>query len=350
MVQPGKIFSFVFLLLQLILCKNSYCQKETPTYMFRAYEDDDYLNDLGLGTDKAYTSGEQLNFYYTLNHRPRFFLDKWVPKAGDSCINIYSIGLMQIMYTPDYLTTSYYVYNDYSYAGAMVGKHSLYSYNPQKKYDLQTEFVFGVIGPASLAGAAQHWLHTVLKDTAVPGGWGNQYNNAPLLNLNFNIEKELYSNKGVEAIADGGIYAGTMFDGFELGTSVYIGKMHPYFNGLISQLSTSFKESEKGVNKVQFYFMMKVAGQYVLYSAMLQGGLFTPQPMVKTIAIVNSEREIVYVPKPKQDIENFVGYAEYGPVLAYRHFSISYTQIYSSPVLKNVYSYIYGNVSIYYSW
>ncbi len=343
-----KLFPFLILVLCAFQLFGQNESNHSTVYMLRAYEDDDYFNDIGMGTDKAYTSGEQLNLFYNLNHKPGFFLDKILPKAGDSSINTYSLGLMQMMYTPDYLTTSYYVYNDYSYAGADFAKHSLYSYNPKKKYDLQTELVLGIMGPSSFAGTAQHWLHTVLQDTAIPNGWGNQYRNAVLANINFTIEKEIVSNKGFQAIGRAQISAGTMFDAIELGTSIYIGKMNPYFNGFMGHFSNSY--TDKCYNKIQLYIMLKAAGQYVRYSAMIQGGMFSPQPMVKTIIVSGQSKETVYVEKPKQEIENFVGIAEYGPVITYKHWAASWTQTYSTPVLKNVYSYIYGNMSIYYSW
>ncbi len=338
------------LLFQLADVKRSFAQADAPSYMIRVFDDDDFWNDLGLGTDKAYSSGEQLTLFYKSGHKPGFFLDKILPKAGDSSINIYSLGIMQLMYTPSILTPSYYIPNDYSYSGALVGKHSLYSYNAEKKYDLQTELVFGVMGPASLAGSTQRWFHRVIHDTAVPNGWGNQYLNSPLLNVNFNAEKEIYSNKCFEAVGNCSLSAGTMFDGAEAGVTIYLGKMHPYFNGMFGLYSTPFSGNGKGRKKAQFYFMMKTAGQYVMYSALLQGGLFAPQPMVKIINGYGAAAQAVYMVKPAQQIENFVAYESYGPVIAYSRFCISFTQTYSLPVLKNVYAYIYGNVTIYYSW
>lgn len=319
--------------------------------MFRAYEDDDFLNDLGRGTDKAYTSGLQVTLFYTKNHSSHFLLDHCLPKAGDSAANVYGIGLMQIMYTPDYLTAVYYVPNDYSYAGADVFKYSLYSFNAKKKYDFQTDVVAGIIGPDAFAGQAQHWLHKAIGDTAIPNGWNNQYRNDVLLNVNFTAEKQLYTNHhSIEVIGDAQLCAGTMLDEMEAGPTIRIGKMQPYFQGYMSHFSSSLKKGDNGWNKVQLYFEVKSAVQYVLYSAMLQGGLFSSSPTVTTFIYVDNKREQIYFQKPKQEIENYVGYIAYGPVMAYRHWCMSFTQIYSTRVLKGVYPYIYGNISIYYSW
>src|ERR1700756_2957619 len=108
MMQSGNFYSkkkhFVFLLLilgQLIVASHLYAQSEEPSYMIRCYEDDDFFSDFGAGTDHAYSSGLQINFYFNNNKTPRFFLNRWLPKAGDSCVNTYSLGLMQLLYTPD---------------------------------------------------------------------------------------------------------------------------------------------------------------------------------------------------------------------------------------------------------
>jgi lipid A 3-O-deacylase len=342
---------FLFILFHLAVGTLTAQTDSVPSHLFRVYEDDDYFNDLGRGTDKAYTSGEQLTYFYNRKKTPHFFIDHWLPKAGDSSINTYGISLLQIMYTPDYLTAVYYVPDDYSYAGALLARHSLYSCNQQKNYAFQTEIVGGVIGPASLAGQAQYWLHTHLADTAVPHGWANQYRNDVLLNIDFTAEKLLYSNhKYVELTGSATANAGTFFDAIDISPALRIGKMKPYFDGFINRFSTSIAKSETGWKKVQLYFILKPGIQYVLYSAMLQGGMFTPPPTVTTFVDINGVRTQIYFTKPKQYIENYVGYITYGPLMAYRHWSASFTQTYSTRVLKGVYPYIYGNVTLYYGW
>lgn len=344
-------FILLVLLLQTIRPIKLIGQRDSASKMFRAFEDDDFINDLGRGTDKAYTSGLQFTLFYNKKYTPHFFIDRWLPKAGDSSINTYGIGLMQIMYTPDYLTAVYYLPHDYSYAGGLVAKHSLYSFNPQKQYDFQTEIVAGVMGPDAFCGEAQHWLHKAIGDTAVPNGWGNQYRNDVLFNINYTAEKELYTNhKYIEVIGNAGLFGGTMFDCAEISPIIRIGKMKPYFNGYMDHSYTSYCKRDVGWDKVQLYLIINPTFQYVLYSALLQGGLFSAPPTVTTFIYEDNMREQIYFQKPKQDIENFVGIVDYGAVLAYRHWSLSFTQTYSTCVLKGIYPYIYGNFTIYYSW
>ena len=38
---------------------------KTSTHLFRVYEDDDFLNIRGNGTDNSYTNGLRFDFFYT---------------------------------------------------------------------------------------------------------------------------------------------------------------------------------------------------------------------------------------------------------------------------------------------
>jgi len=90
---------------------------------------------------------------------PHGLLGKFGLSAGAGSVDIYSWGLMQLMYTPlDYTQTAYQP-NDYPYSGALVVTHGRYSYNAEKKYDLQTELVMGALGPVSLARQTQSLVH-----------------------------------------------------------------------------------------------------------------------------------------------------------------------------------------------
>jgi hypothetical protein len=151
-----KIYKTFFLVLFMSFTNKEFAQsKESkePTSLFRVYEDNDFLNINGHGTDKSYSDGTRLDFFYQKKNKSHFFLDKLMPMAGDSSNNIYGWSLMQIMVTPNDISAKKYQPNDYAYAGALFALHSLYSYNAQKKYSFQTEFLAGVRGPASFGKA-----------------------------------------------------------------------------------------------------------------------------------------------------------------------------------------------------
>jgi len=67
------------------------------------------------------------------------FIDKLLPKAGDSTVNVFGWGLTQLMVTPKDITKTEFQPDDYPFAGSLYVSHTLYSYNPVEKYDFQTE-------------------------------------------------------------------------------------------------------------------------------------------------------------------------------------------------------------------
>jgi len=135
--------------------KNALAQNEEPHAIFRIYDDDDFLNIRGNGTDNSYTNGLCFDYLFTKEKPSRFFIDRWLPKTGNSSINVFGWSLTQLMYTPNDIKKTGYQPDDYPYAGALYVTHSLYSYNSQKKYSFQTELIAGIRGPASLAQELQ---------------------------------------------------------------------------------------------------------------------------------------------------------------------------------------------------
>src|ERR1700741_5229695 len=81
-----------------------HAQESKPAHMIRLYEDNDFLNIGGKGTDKSYTNGTRLDFFYTKKRPPRF-IDRVMPVAGDSSRNIFGWGIMQVMVTPSDIST-----------------------------------------------------------------------------------------------------------------------------------------------------------------------------------------------------------------------------------------------------
>ena len=115
-----KLFFGTVLLLYL---NNVNAQKGEQAKMFRLYEENDFLNLRGKGTDKSYSNGTRLDFFYE-KQATRGLLHKLMPKAGDSSKNVYAWSLMQIMVTPNNIKATSYVPNDYYYAGALFVTHA----------------------------------------------------------------------------------------------------------------------------------------------------------------------------------------------------------------------------------
>jgi lipid A 3-O-deacylase len=287
-----------------------------PTKLFRIFEDEDFLNITGHGTDKAYSNGTRLDFFYEKKHESTFFLDRLMPKAGNSSKNIYGWSLMQIMVTPTKISVKEYQPNDYAYAGALFGVHSLYSYNPQKKYALQTEVVAGVRGPGSLAREVQTGFHRLISYQK-PMGWDNQLSTIPLLNINFTAEKQFLSIGDFLEINGGTrIKAGSLMDAVILYPMIRIGKMSPYFDGYFNQFG-SFKRNGKTVRR-QYYFVIKPSQSFIAHHGLVQG---------KRENENNDEAKFNLI---ESNIEHRVSEIQFGAVLAQGNFSMCYMHCYTS--------------------
>jgi lipid A 3-O-deacylase len=337
-------------------------QQDTPTRLLRIYEDNDFLNIRGRGTDDAYTNGTRIELFYTKKKPSRWFPDRAMPKAGDSSVNVFGWGIMELMFTPDNITDPDYQPNDYPWSGALTATHTLYSYNPHKKYDFQTELVLGVMGPAACGEQIQTFVHRVIHYLR-PEGWDHQFRNALLLNVNFTAEKQLASwGPHVEVILGARASGGTMLNGLAVYPLIRIGKLSPYFNGFLSQYSGSKKHAgSKRRNSPQAYFVIKPEEQLIFTNALLKGGLFTSNPnMTKGIrkgtgtTTLSSQPDQAgpasQAPQPYHDLRRIVYSIDYGAVVSSGHFAISFIQNTASAMMKGLYSHEFGNISVYFAW
>ena len=335
-------------------------QQDTPTRLLRIYEDNDFLNIRGQGTDDAYTNGTRIELFYTKKKPSRFFLDRALPKAGDSSVNVFGWGVMELMFTPDNITNPDYQPNDYPWSASLTATHTLFSYNPRKKYDFQTELVLGVMGPAALGEQTQVLIHRLIHYLR-PEGWDHQFRNALLLNINFTAEKQLASpGPNVEVIGGSQVFLGTMVNGVTVYPLIRIGQFTPYFNGFFSQYSSAGRHGAgKRRNRMQAYFVLKPEAGLIITNSLLEGGLFTSNPnMTKgtgkgTVASAGRPDRIdeaSQIPQPYHDLRRVIYSVNYGAVVSSGHFGMSFIQNTSSSMMKGLYNHEVGNLSVYYAW
>jgi len=319
-------------------------------WMFRAYEDNDFINARGCGTDDAYTNGTRLDYFYQPRHPSKNPIDHLLPKAGAHSINTYGWGIMQLMYTPKNITNSAYQPNDYPWSGALVVTHTLYSYNPEKKYDLRTELDLGMIGPASLAEQLQTGFHRLIHYFK-PLGWSHQYPNDLLANIDVTAERQLAGNGStIEWIGGSQLSAGTMMNSLTVFPLVRIGRMNPYFKGLFSQFASTGRNSHHHKNW-QLYFICRPELQLILTEAVLQGGMFTRNPNVKAAeGPAKPQQQSPASDQPYHPINNIVLASNFGAVASIGDFSISFNQNSSTAMMKGLYSHEVGNISLYFGW
>jgi hypothetical protein len=335
--------------------------EEDVTRMFRVYEDNDGINAFGHSTDDAYTNGTRLDLFYRPARRPHGLLGRWAPQAGDSSIDIYGWGLMQLMYTPKDISQTDYQPDDYPYSGAIIATHTRYSYNPIKHYDWQTELVMGAIGPVSLAHQTQSIVHH-LTGFMQPMGWGTQFHNALLFNVNVTGEKQLAAaGNALRIIGGGQIFAGMMQNGAAVYPLILLGRTNGYFHGTFSQYTGYDREGHKSW---QVYFLAKPELAWFLTNALLEGGLFTTNPNIPAAAgnkpllagqQASATRSAQQTPPPPPPpaapaLQPWVASLSFGTVLSHGNFGLSFLQNISSPTLKRLYSHEVGNVSLYFAW
>jgi hypothetical protein len=304
------------------------------TYMFRIYEDNDVFNISGNGTDNSYTNGLRFDLFYTKKKQSRFIIDRLMPKAGDSSVNVFGWSLSQLMVTPNDISTTEYQPDDYPYAGALFTTHSLYSFNAQRKYSFQTEIVAGIRGPASLAKEFQTSFHSISQNVK-PMGWDNQLETYPLLNINFTAEKQILAiGNFIELIGGARLCAGSFLDAVSIYPLIRIGRMAPYFNGYLSQYGSYYKKGRK--IKTQFYLVAKPASTFVLHNALVHGERMNDG----TTPGEGSTRRI----------RHRLTEIQFGAVIAHGNFGLSYLQTHSTEYNKGLYRHNWGNISLYYKW
>src|SRR6202012_5563035 len=212
---------------------------------------------------------------------------------------------------------------------ALFVTHTCYSYNPVKHFDLQTELVLGVIGPLALDKQTQSLAHKI-GDFQTPRGWGNQFANDLLLNVNFTAETQLVTlGSFVNIIGGAQAYVGTMQNSAALYPLILVGKMNPYFQGFLRQYSSL--EKVNGRQQWQLYFYAKPELQWFASNAMLQGGPFIHNPAYHAL-------------------QHWLPTFTYGMNVSCGHWGFSGSQIISAAMLHGLYCHNYGNVTLFYSW
>jgi hypothetical protein len=308
----------------------------TALTVLRVSEDNDFINIRFSGTDKAYTHGFRAELLYTLNEGTTAFGEEWTFKAGNKSVDTYAWSVVQTMVTPGNLSNPGIEASDYRYACSITFHRTRHSSNPERKYNLQTEYVVGFRGPIALGKETQTFMHRLIDDE-LPQGWNNQLKTSLLLNVNLAIEKQLLTiEKRIELIGGSKLFVGTSRTAMSTYSLIRIGKMDPYFNAYLTQFLTDGKSKHRW----RAYVVVLPSLDFVIWNALVQSGM--PRPKDKE---VSHERGLFPVESPRK--HNQVGCdLAYGFVLSSKKVSITFTQHDLYARLKGQTRHAVGNIAI----
>jgi lipid A 3-O-deacylase len=222
-------------------------------------------NDIFDYTDYYYTNGICLELFHPAISA--FPIARILPGLKNS-LNYYGLTVVQNMYTPRKLEELSVRIGDRPFAAYLTVGHQRISLSADRHRRLQSEFVLGVIGPASLGNVAQDLIHS-----NTPVGWVNQVKNDFVVNYGLRFDQGVYSGNGIEIAVFGGGQAGTLYDNLMAGLFLQIGKFNDRYESIFQ--TTGHQETFK--HRIRYYFALDVKNKLVIYDATMQGGMFNTE-------------------------------------------------------------------------
>lgn len=177
-------------------------------------------NDVFAGTDRYYTNGMKLTWV-----SPFAPADRTDPSARSA----FSLSFGQNIYTPYDIERKDLIEDDRPYAGILYLSLAL---QRKKGRTMNTyEFLLGVVGPSSLAGQTQRFIHSLYLGTK-PNGWDHQLKNEVVIDFVFDKKWRIFrSGEGkkvqFDLIGHAGASLGTMMTAAATGWQFRFGSNIP---------------------------------------------------------------------------------------------------------------------------
>jgi lipid A 3-O-deacylase len=239
--------------------------RTSPEVFFTAIFD----NDIFDYTDYYYTNGIGFELYHpAISASP---VSRVLPGLKNS-MNYYGLTLVQNMYTPLKLEELTVRIGDRPFAAYLTIGHQRISLSAYRHRRLQSEFIIGTIGPASLGNQAQDLIHS-----NTPVGWVNQVKNDFVVNYSIRFDQGVYSGNGIELAVFAGGQGGTLYDNITAGFFFQMGRANDRY-GSVFQTTEHEKPYRK---RVRYYFSLDIKNKLVVYDATLQGGMFNKESNYK---------------------------------------------------------------------
>lgn len=272
-----------------------------------------YENDVFAHTDNGYTNGVRFSWLSSEAQAPHWV--KWasdfLPLASSGEKRL-SISAGQSMFTPADLRQKAPILNDRPYAGWLYGTIGIVS-DTGKTLD-NVMLTVGVVGPYSLAGQTQKFVHRHITDSTIPQGWDNQLKNEP--GIIFTYERKLRSlyqitpfGIGVDFTPSAGVNLGNVETDAIVGAMFRLGYDLPADYGP-PRVRPSLPGSDFFIptQEVSGYLFAGVEGKGVARNIFLDGNTFARSQSISK--------------------EPFVGSAQVGVALTYGEARLSYTQVF----------------------
>lgn len=252
-----------------------------------------FENDWFGNADHNYTNGIEITYTTAPQDTPDWLIDAahWLPfftATGKGDVRTrYALG--QTMYTPLDKTLVNPSTADRPYAGFLFGTFGIAGDSGTHLDQLQ--FTIGVIGPMSIAGDTQSWLHGAIGDDKAKG-WHYQLRNEPGLIIQYQRSIKLIPPKSIMGLIFDfephyGIAAGNVYDFVNAGAMARLGFNLPNDYGPMridpSLPGSNFFEPTGGFSA---YIFAGVDGRAVARNIFLDGNTFADSRSVKKLNLV----------------------------------------------------------------
>ncbi|WOO42133.1 lipid A deacylase LpxR family protein [Rubellicoccus peritrichatus] len=289
-----------------------------------------FENDIFGGSDKYYSSGQQLNFSMTLesssdtSDRIQFLDQDWLPfygRPGERRVNTFTFG--QQIYTPANISIAAPQPNDRPWAGWLYGS----AFFSRASEESLTTFgvTLGLVGPGSGAEDVQKFIHEHITDSPDPKGWDNQLSNEPGIILAYQKTWRIGAGNagsfGWDVLPNAGAAVGNVYVQASGGGMFRFGWRLPQdfgIGGIRPGSSTTLAPDILPLQDPEGFRFYGFAGGQILavaHDIFLNGNTFKDSASISA--------------KP------IIGYIQIGATLAYDNFRFSYLQRYSSKEFRN---------------
>lgn len=252
-----------------------------------------FENDWFSHSDHNYTNGIELTYTTAPQDTPDWLIKTahWLPfftATGKGDVRTrYALG--QTIFTPLDTTLTNPSPTDRPYAGFLFGTFGLAGDSGTHLDQLQ--FTIGVVGPMSIAGDTQNWLHGAIGD-AKSKGWHYQLHNEPGLIIQYERSIKLIPPKSILGLIFDmephyGVAVGNVYDFANVGAMARLGFNLPGDYGPTriapSLPGSNFFEPTGGFSA---YVFAGVDGRAMARNLFLDGNTFRDSPSVRKLNLV----------------------------------------------------------------